>query len=96
MLRPFLDISIKHCVSLEHKSFRALHKLIYYIVKLTFVNKKELKNQNKLIKNYSDNRKLLKQKIQRENFARQQLQQSDFELLRLITKTFQEIQKKAR
>jgi len=60
---------------------------------MTFVNEK-FKSQNKLIKNYLDNRKLLKQKNQRENFAKQQLQQSASELFRPITKTFQETQQK--
>jgi len=38
--------------------------------KMTFVNERGLKNQNKLIKSYLDNRAKLKQKIQRDNFAK--------------------------
>jgi len=61
---------------------------------MTFVNKNEIKSQNKLIKNYLDYQKLLKQMIQRENFAKQQLQQSASEHFRLINKTFQKTQTK--
>jgi len=61
---------------------------------MTFVNEKELKNQNKLIKNYLDNRKLFKAKHSKRNFAKKQLQQSTSDLFHPITKTFQETQKK--
>ena len=40
---------------------------------MPFVNEEELKNKNKPVKDYIDNRKLLKQKLQKEIVAKQQL-----------------------
>ena len=42
--------------------------------KMTFVNEDELKKQNKVVKQYLNNRKLLKQKLRNETIAKQQLQ----------------------
>ena len=61
---------------------------------MPFVNEEELKNRNKLVKDYINNRKLLKQKLQNEIVAKQQLQKSASEVFRPITKTFEETQKK--
>ena len=61
---------------------------------MPFVNEEELKNKNKLVKDYINNRKLLKQKLQKEIVAKQQLQKSATEIFRPITKTFEETQKK--
>ena len=61
---------------------------------MPFVNEEELKNKNKLIKDYLNNRKLLKQKLQKKIVATQQLQKSASEIFRPITKTFENTQKK--
>ena len=61
---------------------------------MPFVNEEELKNRNKLVKDYINNRKLLKQKLQKEIVTKQQLQKSASEIFRPITKTFEETQKK--
>ena len=61
---------------------------------MPFVNEEELKNKNKLVKDYINNRKLLKQKLQKEIVAKQQLQKSASEIFRPITKMFEETQKK--
>ena len=58
---------------------------------MPFVNEEELKNRNKLVKDYINNRKLLKQKLQKEIVAKQQLQKSASEVFRPITKTFEEL-----
>ena len=61
---------------------------------MTFVNEEELKKQNKLVKDYLNNRKLLKQKLQKESLAEQQLQKSTSEIILPITKKIEEIQQK--
>ena len=61
---------------------------------MPFVNEEELKNRNKLVKDYINNRKLLKQKLQKEIVAKQQPQKSASEVFRPITKTFEETHKK--
>ena len=61
---------------------------------MPFVNEEELKNRNKLVKDYINNRKRLKQKLQKEIVAKQQLQKSASEIFRPIAKTFEETQKK--
>ena len=61
---------------------------------MPFVNEEELKNRNKLVKDYINNRKLLKQKLQKEIIAKQQLQKSASEIFCPITKTFEETPKK--
>ena len=53
---------------------------------MTFVNEEELKKQNKLVKDYLNNRKLLRQKLQKESLAEQQLQKSASEIILPITK----------
>ena len=62
--------------------------------KMTFVNEDELKKQNKVVKQYLNNRKLLKQKLQNETIAKQQLQKNAEEIFSPITKTFEDAQKK--
>ena len=57
---------------------------------MPFVNEEELKNRNKLVKDYINNRKRLKQKLQKEIVDKQQLQKSASEIFRPITKTFEE------
>ena len=61
---------------------------------MPFVNDEELKNKNKLVKDYINNRKLLKLKLQKEIVPKQQLQKSASEIFRPITKTFEETLKK--
>ena len=61
---------------------------------MTFVTEEDLKKQNKLIKEYLNNRALLKNKLVREKLSKQQLQESASELFRPITKTFEKSQEK--
>ena len=61
---------------------------------MPFVNEEELKNRNKLLKEYINNRKLLKQRLQKEIVTKQQLQKSASEIFHTISKTFEETQKK--
>ena len=61
---------------------------------MPFVNEEELKNRNKLVKDYINNQKRLKLKLQNEIVAKQQLQKSASEIFCPITKTFEETQKK--
>lgn len=61
---------------------------------MTFVNEEELKKQNKILRDYLNNRKLLKQKLQNDTIANQQLQKSTSEMFHPITKKIEEIQKK--
>lgn len=60
---------------------------------MPFINEAQLKNKNKLVKDYLNNRKLLKQKLQKEIIAKQELQKSASEIFQPITKTFEEAQK---
>ena len=60
---------------------------------MTFVNEEELKKQNKVVRDYLNNRKLLKQKLQNETIANQQLQKSTSEMFQPITKKIEQLQK---
>ena len=61
---------------------------------MTFVKEEELKKQNKLIKDYLNNRKLLKQRLQTDIQTKQQQQESAAQLFLPITKTIEETQQK--
>ena len=59
-------------------------KLYVLYSKMTFVNEDELKKQNKVVKQYLNNRKLLKQKLQNETIAKQQLQKNAVNHLKML------------
>lgn len=61
---------------------------------MPFIKEEDLKKQNKLIKDYLNNRKHLKQKLQNERKVKQQLQENVTEIFQPITKTIKETQKK--
>lgn len=61
---------------------------------MPFVNEEELKKQNKLVKDYLNNRKLLKQKLHKDIVAKQQIQRSASEIFQPITETLKESQRK--
>ena len=61
---------------------------------MPFVNEEELKNRNKLVKDYINNRKLLKQKLQKEIVAKQQLQSLPLKYFVPLLKRLKKLRKK--
>ena len=61
---------------------------------MPFVNEEQLKKQNKLIKEYLNNRKLLKKRLQNASETKKQLQESASELFLPITKSIENTQEK--
>ena len=61
---------------------------------MPFVNEEELKNKNKLVKDYINNRKLLKQKLQKEIVAKQQLQNLPLKYFVPLLKRLKKLRKK--